>query len=123
MRFDLTEPCSQCPFRRSSCPGWTGPWQPGELLEAIQERPFPCHATISHDGQRIEDDTLQSCAGGAIFLNNAGMASFSGWTRRHQDLLLQAPQATRKSVFDTQLQFLAHHSRRPDRNRDRGPKH
>ena len=41
MRFDLTEPCAQCPFRRASCPGWIGPWTPTELLEAIRERPFP----------------------------------------------------------------------------------
>ena len=109
MRFDLTEPCSQCPFRRSSCPGWTGPWQPGELLEAIQERPFPCHATISHDGQRIEDDTRQSCAGGAIFLNNARMGSFSGWTRRHHEPA--APGTGRDSQQRLQqLEFLIHHS-------------
>jgi len=113
MRFDLTEPCAQCPFRRASCPGWTGPWTPIELLEAIRERPFPCHPTIAHDDQRIEGDTLQSCAGAAIFLNNSGETCYTGWTQRHQQLLHDAPEATRESVFETQLEFLAHHSRGP----------
>ncbi len=85
MRFDLTEPCAQCPFRRASCPGWTGPWKPAELLEAIRERPFPCHPTITHDNQRIEDDTLQSCAGAAIFLNSSEEPCYTGWTRHHQE--------------------------------------
>ena len=113
MRFDLSEPCAQCPFRRASCPGWTGPWTPTELLEAIRERPFPCHPTIAHDDQRIEDDTLQSCAGAAIFLNNSRETCYTGWTQHHQTLLRDAPEATRESVFGTQLELLAHHSRRP----------
>ena len=122
MRFDLTEPCAQCPFRRASCPGWTGPWTPTELLEAIRERPFPCHPTIAHDNQRIEDDTLQSCAGAAIFLNNSGETCYTGWTQRHQELLHDAPEATRGSVFETQLELLAHHSRRPEGNGNHEPK-
>ena len=77
--------CAQCPFRRASCPGWTGPWTPTERLEAIRERPFPCHPTIAHDDQQIEDDTLQSCAGAAIFLNNSGETCYSGWTVRLPD--------------------------------------
>ena len=95
MRFDLTEPCTQCPFRRASCPGWTGPWTPTELLEAIRERPFPCHPTISHDDQPVEDDTLQSCAGAAIFLNNSGEPCYTGWTHHHQELLREAAEQTR----------------------------
>ncbi|MYH29403.1 MAG: hypothetical protein F4137_11225 [Acidobacteria bacterium] len=109
MRFDLTEPCAQCPFRRKSCPGWTGPFEPSGLLEAVRERPFPCHRTISHDGQRIEDDTLQSCAGAAIFLNNSGQSCCSGWTRHHQELLQDAPTKIRESVFKARPELLAHH--------------
>ena len=68
---------------------------------------------------RFEDDTLQSCAGAAIFLNNSGETCYTGWTQRHQELLHDAPEATRGSVFETQLEFLAHHRRGPDRNRNR----
>lgn len=121
MRFDLTEPCSQCPLRRASCPGWTGLWKPAELLDAIRDRPFPCHPTISHDGQPIEDDTLQSCAGVAIFLNNSGEPTCTGWTRRHQELLQAASEETRKRVFDTPQQFLSHHNRRTAPGRDPAP--
>jgi hypothetical protein len=113
MRFDLTEPCADCPFRRKSCPGWTGPWKPADLLEAVGDRPFPCHKTVSHDEQRIEDDTLQSCAGAALFLNNTGKLCQSGWTVHHQERLETAPEEIRKSVFGTREQFLSHHNRRP----------
>ena len=116
MRFDLAEPCSECPFLRASCPGWTGPWTAAKLVEAIRERPFPCHRTISRDDQRIEDDTLQSCAGAAIFLNNSGAPTYTGWTRHHQQQLKNAPAAVRKRVFETQPDLLAHHSRRTSRN-------
>lgn len=112
MRFDLTEPCAQCPFRRASCPGWTGPWTPAGLLEAVRKRPFPCHSTIAHNDQRIEDDTLQSCAGAAIFLNNSGETCCTGWTRHHQEQLKEAPTAIRESVFDTRQELLAHHGRK-----------
>lgn len=116
MRFDLTEPCSQCPFRRASCPGWTGPFEPAELLGAIRDRPFPCHPTIARDDQRIEEDTLQSCAGAAIFLNNSGAPTQTGWTQHHQEQLHAAPAKTRDNVFNTQLEFLAHHNGRRSRN-------
>lgn len=111
MRFDLAEPCTGCPFRRTSCPGWTGPFKPDKLIDKIRNGPFPCHRTISHDGQRIEDETLQGCAGAAIFLNNSGEPSASGWTRHQQELLEHAPETVRTNVFETPEQLLAHHRR------------
>lgn len=97
MRFGLTEPCAQCPFPRASCPRWTGPWKPAELLQAIRERPFPCHPTISHDNQRTEDDTLQSCAGAAICLNNNKEPCYTGCTRHPQERLHAAPERSAKA--------------------------
>lgn len=70
MKTDLRKPCNDCPFRRTSPRGWLGPWTAPDLLFSLGWTPFPCHQTIRREGQSYDDNTLQGCAGAAIFLNN-----------------------------------------------------
>lgn len=43
------EPCRQCPFRRTSLPGWLGSDSPeGFIANVMAEVPLPCHSTINY---------------------------------------------------------------------------
>lgn len=110
MQTNLTEPCSQCPFRRASAPGWLGPWEPTELLASLAVQAFPCHPTIKHDGQDVNDPTLEGCAGAAIFLNNKREKSRCGWTLVHQAAVEGVPDTVRASVFANRQEFVNHHA-------------
>jgi hypothetical protein len=60
-----TSPCSDCPFRRDSVPGWLGDMSAEEWYQlAHGEGRADCHATIQADG-----DAWQ-CAGLAIYRAN-----------------------------------------------------
>lgn len=118
MKTDLRKPCKACPFRRNSVAGWLGPWSPTELLLSLANTPFPCHKTISGDGdQLITDDDLQGCAGAAIFLNRKCELSRAPETQAHQGLCRGDPisEAAAPNIFNWSQEFLDHHLRRSDR--------
>lgn len=110
MKYDLKKPCNECPFRKKSLPGWLGPWKPREILQSIAVNPFPCHRTIRHNEQRYEDDTLQSCAGMALFLNNNLEKSRDTSNAIHQWAVRNADTSIKNSVFLNTLEFMDHHT-------------
>jgi hypothetical protein len=113
MKTDLTRPCAACPFRRTSPPGWLGSWDgPGQLLWSLGRTPFPCHLTISAEGQSFDDDGLQGCAGAAIFLNSKLERSRCPETACHQRELAGAPDHVKAEVFANTMEFCQHHMRR-----------
>ena len=58
-------PCSDCPFRRDSIPGWLGTLTPKQWMElAHGEGSANCHTTKQADGSGWE------CAGLAIYRAN-----------------------------------------------------
>lgn len=60
-------PCSDCPFRRASIPGWLGLLSADEwMLLAHGEGQADCHTTKQADG------AAWSCAGLAIYRANVG---------------------------------------------------
>ena len=70
MKFDLTRPCKDCPFR-SDIPGYLTKARAREIIEAItrQQATFTCHKTNKfEDGETIETRDSQHCAGALIFL-------------------------------------------------------
>lgn len=112
MLFDRIDPCSQCPFRRASAPGWLGSYTPDGVIAAIQcDQPFPCHPTVNYDDPDWErkvmapDSKAQHCAGFFILM-------------RHMRKLPRDPEQYAQSkrldmtaeVFRTPAEFLAHHS-------------
>lgn len=61
MRFDITKPCAQCPFRNDR-PGFLRPERVEEITDAILGgQTFQCHKTINKGKE-------QHCAGATIFL-------------------------------------------------------
>lgn len=75
MKFDLTTPCNDCPFRIDGKGVQLGPGRWQEIRECIEEEDgyFPCHKTIDYGDH---DDTgsprlqpgMQHCAGAMIHL-------------------------------------------------------
>lgn len=116
MKTDLRKPCNECPFRKNSLAGWLGPWSAPELLFSLGRTPFPCHKTISGEGdQLITDDSLQGCAGAAIFLNRKCELSRAPETAEHQRLCKDDPvsKEAAANVFNWSQEFLDHHTKGP----------
>ena len=104
---DLTSPCQDCPFRKSSAPGWLGPWEPDQILhEAIDREGFVCHRTVN-------TPQLQWCAGAALMLNRTLKISRDRDYAAYQKLLKSNPIEIQESVFGSRDEFLVHHVRVP----------
>jgi len=73
MKFDLTKPCGDCPFR-NDITFYLRPERVEEILEAIsgqQQATFTCHKTTGYDdesGETLETKDSQHCAGALILL-------------------------------------------------------
>lgn len=76
-------PCFDCPWRRVSLPGWTGPFSPEEWVSmAHSDIAIACHTTLpgedadeSYDHDDEDPDTWNApgvlqCAGAAIYRSN-----------------------------------------------------
>ena len=78
MRFDLTRPCGNCPFRRDR-PFHLRPERVRDILGGGKRRrwwpadSFPCHKTIEYfDAGTIIPETAQQCAGVIAILHREG---------------------------------------------------
>lgn len=107
MKFDLTTPCSGCPFRRDCQPGWLGLERANSIAETLdQGNTFSCHKTGRNQAREGE----QHCAGALIVLKNS-QGGFSGMVSiaaalgifNYRALDLDAP------VFDSLDDFIDHH--------------
>lgn len=86
-----TRPCSDCPFARTSLPGWLADSTPDEWLQmAHGETKIECHTKIPHQ-----------CAGSAIYRKNV--------LKSPRDKSILMLPADRKAVFATPVEFKAHH--------------
>lgn len=74
--FNLTTPCSQCPFRKDLWAFLTKA-RVRELKHRLQIETFSCHKTLEKDPARKRqfNDREQHCAGAAIFLERLGTPS------------------------------------------------
>ena len=62
MRYDMTRPCSNCPFRSDK----RFPLARGRVVEIINGGSFPCHKTTTAGGADGQDEV--ACAGLLILL-------------------------------------------------------
>lgn len=86
-----TKPCSDCPWRRDSLPGWLGPATAVEWVQAAHsDMAIDCHV---HPNQQ--------CAGSSIYRANVCKMS------REKDVL-RLP-ANRETVFARPDEFKEHH--------------
>lgn len=85
------KPCSDCPWRRDSLPGWLGSGTPASWVAAAHsDEKIPCHV---HSNQQ--------CAGSSIYRANVCKVS-------RDATVLRLP-ADREAVFEHQAEFKGHH--------------
>ena len=76
MKFQLTSPCSSCPFR-SDITFYLYPARAQEILDAIlvHDQTFACHKTTTHDeeGNACHAPDEQHCAGALILAERLGI--------------------------------------------------
>lgn len=68
MKYDLTKPCAQCPFRTD-----IPPYLRAERVYEFEYREFACHKTLEHDDEENETfagPNSQHCAGSLICHEN-----------------------------------------------------
>ena len=102
MKFTLTQPCANCPFRTDVRPYLTKN-RAKEIAHAIteQQRTFTCHKTL-----KLDEEDRQHCGGALILLEKLNQPNqmmrleerFGCYDRRK--LKMDAP------VFDTTKQFI-----------------
>lgn len=75
MKFDLTSPCNECPFRNDGVPFGLAEERVWEILGGNDAHPwptpsFPCHKTLHYDngGKGRAHYKSQQCAGVMIIL-------------------------------------------------------
>lgn len=71
MKYDLKEPCKECPYV-GNMPGWIGDHDhPQEFVDLVRaDVPLSCHMTVQQDeGVYISPSKEQHCAGYALFMN------------------------------------------------------
>lgn len=99
-------PCTECPWRRISAPGWLGPYTAEQWFRlAHSDEPIACHLTIVTDGE-WEDGTMQ-CAGAARYRANVA--------KQPRDPQVASGPVDRDTVFARPDEFLAHHTKGPTR--------
>lgn len=87
-------PCSDCPWRRDSLPGWLGGNTPEQWRQwAHGETRVDCHVFIN-----------QQCAGLAIYRANV--------CKSVRDASILKLPGDKESVFGTPAEFINHHTRK-----------
>lgn len=88
----MKSPCSECPFRRDSLRGYTGPHETArEIADYIwADGFFPCHMKITaltDQGMTIDQagDVAPPCAGACSMMNNGCKLSRDDRMRAGQD--------------------------------------
>lgn len=95
-------PCDECPWRRNSVPGHTGPSEPQNWVDqAHADGPIYCHKTITEADMSMDDPRLRQCAGAARFRANVCKSP-------RNPTAAQGP-ADRENIFTSNQGFLEHH--------------
>ena len=104
-------PCNDCPFRKSSAPGWLGPYQKPEDLHRLvmSENPFPCHLSHQEDVafEFVGQKGLPYCKGAILYMKKS-----CKWPRSPD--LANAVRSCNPNDLDDILsisQFLSHHAK------------
>lgn len=69
-------PCSECPWRRNSLPGWLGPHTAEEWVQGAHgDHEIACHLSIPHsdnDDEAGDEEMAEmtTCSGAAIYRHN-----------------------------------------------------
>ena len=101
------QPCSECPWRRRSAPGWLGPMTAQQWIGTVHsDAPIACHMTVTEvDEEGHGDwaaDGIRQCRGAAMFRANVCK------NPRHEHIETGPHDTVR--VFANNNEFLEHHS-------------
>ena len=74
------KPCSECPFRKRSLPGWLGPWKLDDFTNVRSgiihgETRFVCHETVTDDQEGELRAGNLVCTGSLICRNRSCKSS------------------------------------------------
>ena len=96
-------PCTECPFLKTSIPGYLGGFSVSETLDvAKSESKFLCHLTR-------ELDSPQECAGRMLFVSKIGkMFRRAGLEKVRTELKNNTSQETKDKVL-SYSEFVKHH--------------
>ncbi len=108
----MTAPCKECPFRKSSPPGWLGGHKNSrEIINVVQfDQRFPCHmkvtALVTNDGVPFKRAVVEAdlCAGALVFMNNNCKRSRDREVAKAQDEVEHCD-----DVFEWAHEMEAHH--------------
>lgn len=94
-------PCNECPWRRKSIEGFTGPFEAEDWVnQAHADGPIHCHKTIKN-GMDMDDPELLQCAGAARFRAHV--------YKRPRNPTAAVGPVDREKVFTSNQEFLEHH--------------
>ena len=100
--------CGQCPFRRTSAPGYLGADTPERFINAVlSENDMPCHMVIDYeyDDWKFNLEDIPRCAGSLVFFrNNCKLPRTSELCDA-----VSSVEPDRKTVFSFKHEFLEHH--------------
>lgn len=130
MRFDLKQPCADCPFRKDCIRGWLGQVRAEEITDALLAAPgktFACHKTtsFSEEGEHEQHSDEQHCAGALLLVEAVGfpnqMLQLAERLGARDPQRLDADAA--RLVFEDRESFIAHHCAdvKPTRGRSKAP--
>lgn len=109
-------PCKECPFRKTSAPGWLGDLsgQPQVFIDALDHTIIPCHMRVYWD-EEAKDTLIVSgednpCIGALSFCENSLKypRAARGKGTRYYDLMEKA--VKNPDVFQWSNEFVKHHS-------------
>lgn len=98
-----TTPCSDCPFKRVSAPGWLGGYPVATYAEPVEAGlPTSCHKR----DYGCADPRTSLCAGALALLANTGQPAL---LEQHRPSVEQV--GSREEVFTSSREFREHHAR------------
>lgn len=112
-RFNVSQPCSDCPFRED-VPPFLHPAPARDIVEALvlQGLPFVCHETVDYDvepDERVTADT-KHCAGAVYMLLSMNCPNTSIQIAERLGIFnTQDVPPPRVPVFSSAAAFVAHH--------------
>ncbi len=120
MKPPLKTPCDDCPFRKGSLRGYTGPHGSGAELASIVfgDGFYPCHTAVNAERARGKAtdkafDNAPPCAGACSMANNSAKLSRCARMREGQDAV-----GKREDVFKNPGEMEAWHDEIPDPRTD-----
>lgn len=107
MKFNLTKPCSQCPFANKCRKGWLGRKRAQDIANGVlhEDKTFTCHKTL--DRKKADQS---HCYGALVLVEKLGkpnnMLRIAGRLQLYKPL---GPHKWHNDVFETEKAMVDHH--------------